>query len=158
MDVVRYAETEGFEYDRALPGAWRFRDYVIESLNRDKPYDRFLTEQLAGDELDPEDPTLRIAAGFHRLGTVRRNAGNQKVASSRNEVLTERTDIVGAGFLGLTIGCARCHDHKFDPIPQQDYYRLQAFFAATREDNVVLASHEEKQIWNQETELNQRAD
>jgi hypothetical protein len=138
LDVVRYSETEGFEYDRTLPDIWRFRDYVIESFNEDKPYDQFLTEQLAGDEIDPADQRMRIAAGFHRLGAVRRNAGNQKVASSRNEVLTERTDIIGSVVLGLTIGCARCHDHKFDPIPQHDYYRLQAFFAATREDDVSL--------------------
>ncbi len=140
LDVVRYAETEGFEYDRTMPGAWRYRDYVIASLQADKPYDRFLTEQLAGDEIDPDDPELRIAAGFHRLGTVRRNAGNQEVAGSRNEVLTERTDIIGSAFLGLTVGCARCHDHKFDPIAQKDYYQLQAFLAATREENVILAS------------------
>ncbi|MCA9213823.1 MAG: PSD1 domain-containing protein [Planctomycetales bacterium] len=151
LDVVRYAESEGFEYDRLLPGAWRFRDYVIESFNDDKPYDQFVTEQLAGDEIDSEDPTLRVAAGFHRLGTVRRNAGNQLVASSRNEVLTERTDIVGAAFLGLTVGCARCHDHKFDPISQHDYYRLQAFLAATHEDNVVLASADVKERCNTET-------
>lgn len=153
LDVVRFAESEGFEYDRALPGAWRFRDYVIDSFNQDKPYDQFVTEQLAGDELDPGDPTLRVAAGFHRLGTVRRNAGNQEVASSRNEVLTERTDIVGVAFLGLTVGCARCHDHKFDPIPQRDYYRLQAFLAATREDNVLLASSEAKKRWDEATQL-----
>ncbi len=152
LDVVRYAESEGFEYDRMLPGAWRFRDYVIDSLNADKPYDQFVREQIAGDELDPENPTYRVAAGFHRLGSVRRNAGNQKVASSRNEVLTERTDIVGAAFLGLTVGCARCHDHKFDPIPQRDYYRLQAFLAATQEENVFLASREEQERWQRETD------
>lgn len=152
LDVVRYAESEGFEYDRALPGAWRFRDYVIQACNADKPYDQFVTEQLAGDELDPHDPTLRIAAGFHRLGSVRRNAGNQKVASSRNEVLTERTDIVGTAFLALTIGCARCHDHKFDPIPQQDYYRFQAYFAATEEENIPLATDSQQQAWQDTTD------
>ncbi|MCZ6792823.1 MAG: PSD1 and planctomycete cytochrome C domain-containing protein [Planctomycetota bacterium] len=144
LDVVRYAETEGFEYDRRLPDAWRYRDYVIRSFNEDRPYDRFVSEQLAGDEIDPEDLELRVASGFHRLGPVRRNAGNQEVSSSRNEVLTERTDIIGVAFLGLTVGCARCHDHKFDPISQKDYYRLQAFLAATREDDVVLATAEEQ--------------
>ncbi len=137
LDVVRYAETEGFEYDRLLPDMWRYRDYVISAFNSDKPYDQFLTEQLAGDEMG-DAPELRIAAGFHRLGAVRRNAGNQAVASSRNEVLTERTDIIGSAILGLTVGCARCHDHKFDPIPQRDYYRLQAFVATTEEENVSL--------------------
>lgn len=137
LDVIRYAETEGFEYDRLMPDIWRFRDYVIAAFNSDLPYDQFLIEQLAGDELG-DSPSLRVAAGFHRLGAVRRNAGNQAVASSRNEVLTERTDIIGTAFLGLTVGCARCHDHKFDPIPQRDYYRLQAFVAATMEDNISL--------------------
>jgi len=144
LDLVRYAETEGFEYDRYLPGLWRFRDYVIDSFNDDKPFDQFVREQLAGDELsegdplEPQNQPLHIAAGFHRLGAVRRNAGNQEVASSRNEILTERTDMVGAAFLGLTVGCARCHDHRFDPIKQRDYYQLQAFVAATEENDIPL--------------------
>ena len=152
LDVVRFAESEGFEYDRHLPGAWRFRDYVIQSFNNDKPYDRFIREQLAGDEIDPSRNEYKIAAGFHRWGAVRRNAGNQEVAGSRNEVLTERTDIVGAAFLGLTVGCARCHDHMFDPIRQKDYYRLQGFLAATREHNLVLASEQTQAAWKAKTE------
>ena len=151
LDVVRFAETEGFEYDRLLRGAWRFRDYVISSFNNDKPYDQFLTEQIAGDELDSDNEIYRVAAGFHRLGSVRRNAGNQKVASSRNEVLTERTDIIGSAILGITIGCARCHDHKFDPITQRDYYQLQAFFAATEEDNVIVADETRRRLWREQT-------
>jgi hypothetical protein len=146
LDVVRFAETEGFEYDRPIPDAWRYRDYVIASLNQDKPFDRFILEQLAGDEVDPENPELLTASIFHRLGAVRRNAGNAEVASSRNEVLTERTDILGAAFLGLTVGCARCHDHKFDPIPQQDYYRLEAYLGATQEHDVILASESERRL------------
>lgn len=152
LDVVRFAETEGFEYDRYRPGAWRFRDYVIDALNSDKPYDRFVTEQLAGDEMEPSTPELLVAAGFQRLGAVRRNAGNPELAFSRNEVLTEMTDIVGSAFLGLTVGCARCHDHMFDEIPQADYYHLQAFFAAAQEHDVVLASAEEQAAWKAETE------
>ena len=147
LDVVRYAETEGYEYDRTVPGAWRFRDYVIESLNRDKPFDRFLTEQIAGDEIAPEDPECQTASIFHRLGPVRRNAGNPEIALSRNEVLTERTDILGSAVLGLTIGCARCHNHKLEPITQRDYYRLQAYLAATEENNIVLGSAAELQAW-----------
>jgi hypothetical protein len=95
LTVVRYGETEGFEYDRHRPGAWRFRDCVIRCFNEDRPFDRFLREQLAGDEIDPANPEMQVAAGFHRLGLVRRNAGNQEVAASRNEVLTERTDAIG---------------------------------------------------------------
>ena len=140
LDVVRYAESEGYEYDRHLPDAWRYRDYVIDSLNRDKPYDQFVTEQLAGDEIDPGNLEYQTATVFHRLGPVRRNAGNPELAFSRNEVLTERTNIIGEAFLGLTVGCARCHNHKLEPISQKDYYRLQAYVAATEEHNLVLAS------------------
>ncbi len=149
LDVVRFAESEGFEYDRHLPDAWRFRDYVIASLNADKPFDRFIAEQLAGDEIEPENRECQSASIFHRLGAVRRNAGNPDIALSRNEVLTERTDIVGTAFLGLTVGCARCHDHKLEPISQKDYYRLQAYFAATEEHNVSLATAEEKKAWEE---------
>ena len=152
LDVVRFAESEGFEYDRHRSGAWRYRDYVIDSFNADKPYDRFLREQLAGDELDPLDQTLQVAAGFHRLGPVRRNAGNQNVTSSRNEVLTEMTDAIGSALLGLTVGCARCHDHMFDPIRHTDYYRLQAFLASAHEHDVPLASSEETARWQAETD------
>lgn len=144
LDVVRYAETEGYEYDRHVPDAWRYRDYVIESLNADKPFDQFLTEQIAGDEIAPENSECQTASIFFRLGAVRRNAGNPEIALSRNEVLTERTDIVGATFLGLTIGCARCHNHKLEPISQKDYYRLQAYMAATEEHNIVLATPAEQ--------------
>ncbi len=147
LDVVRYAESDGFEYDRLRPGMWRYRDYVIRSLNEDRPFDRFVIEQLAGDEIDPTNPELLIAAGFHRLGPVRRNAGNQDVASSRNEVLTEMTDSVGHVFLGLTVGCARCHDHKLDDFAQEDYYRLQAFLAGTTEHNVSLADAATQARW-----------
>jgi hypothetical protein len=147
LDVVRFAETEGFEYDRHIPDAWRYRDYVIDALNSDKPFDRFVVEQLAGDEIAPEDPECQTASIFHRLGPVRRNAGNPEIALSRNEVLTERTDIIGSALLGLTIGCARCHDHKLEPIAQKDYYRLQAYMAATDEHNIVLASATEQAGW-----------
>ena len=151
LDVVRYAETEGYEYDRHVPDAWRFRDYVIDSLNRDKPFDRFLTEQIAGDEIQPDSPDCLAASIFHRIGPVRRNAGNPDIALSRNEVLTERTDIVGTAFLGLTVGCARCHNHKLEPITQKDYYRLQAYFAATSEHNILLASPDEEKSWEART-------
>jgi hypothetical protein len=151
LDVVRFAETEGFEYDRHRPDAWRYRDYVIRSFNADKPYDQFVREQLAGDEIAPNDPESEIAVGFYRLGPVRRNAGNPKVAFSRNEVLTEMTDSVGAVLLGLTVGCARCHDHKFDDFSQADYYRLQAFLAQTQEHDIVLADPKVKADWDART-------
>jgi hypothetical protein len=147
LDLVRYAETEGFEYDRPIPGAWRYRDYVIAALDRDKPFDRFIVEQIAGDEIAPSDQECQTASVFHRLGPVRRNAGNPEIAISRNEVLTERTDIIGTVFLGLTVGCARCHNHKLEPISQKDYYRLQAYLAATHEHNISLASPAEQKAW-----------
>ncbi len=150
--MVRFAETEGFEYDRPIPGAWRYRDYVIKAFNDDKPFDRFVLEQLAGDEIEPGNHECLAAAGFHRLGPIRRNAGNKKVAMSRNEVLTEMTDALGSVFLGLTVGCARCHDHKFDDIPQKDYYRLQAFLAAAHEHNLVLADPQVQADWTARTE------
>ncbi|NOT61220.1 MAG: DUF1553 domain-containing protein [Acidobacteria bacterium] len=152
LDVVRFAETDGFEYDTHRPDAWRYRDYVIRSFNADKPYDRFITEQLAGDEMSTNDDELLIAAGFNRLGPLRKNAGNQEVASSRNEVLTEMTNIVGAAFLGVTAGCARCHDHKFDPIRQSDYYRLQAYFAGVYENDVAKSSPAEQAAWKTKAE------
>ncbi|HZZ76971.1 MAG TPA: DUF1549 and DUF1553 domain-containing protein [Gemmataceae bacterium] len=152
LDVVRYAESEGFEYDRFRPGAWRYRDYVIKAFNDDRPFDSFLLEQIAGDEVDPGNQEALVAAGFHRLGPVRRNAGNKLVAFSRNEVLTEMTDAIGAVFLGLTMGCARCHDHRFDDISQKDYYRLQAYFAATQEHNLVLADAKAQADWRTRTD------
>lgn len=151
LDVVRFAETEGYEYDRHIPDAWRYRDFVIDSLNADKPFDQFVMEQIAGDEIDPQNPECQTASIFHRLGPVRRNAGNPDIALSRNEVLTERTDIIGAAFLGLTVGCARCHNHKLEPISQKDYYRFQAYLAATDEHNIVLASADQQRVWEATT-------
>ena len=147
LDVARYAETEGFEYDRLRIGAWRFRDYVIDAFNRDMPYDRFVREQIAGDELDPENRDLLVAASFNRLGPVRRNQGNQETAFSRHEVLSEMSDAVGSAFLGLTVSCARCHDHKFDAIPIDEYYSFQAFWAATQEHDVIVADPETAAAW-----------
>ena len=147
LDVVRFAESDGFEYDTHRPDAWRYRDYVIRAFNNDKPYDRFLTEQLAGDEIAPKEDETLIAAGFNRLGPLRKNAGNQDVAYNRNEVLTEMTNITGAALLGVTLGCARCHDHKFDPFRQSDYYRIQAYFSDTSENDVPKSTPEEQAAW-----------
>ncbi|MEX2263093.1 MAG: DUF1549 and DUF1553 domain-containing protein [Bryobacteraceae bacterium] len=147
LDVVRFAESDGYEYDLHRPDAWRYRDYVIHSLNSDRPYNQFLTEQLAGDEIDPDNEIHQVASGFNRLGALRKNAGNQEVASSRNEVLTEMTNIVGASLLGVTLGCARCHDHKFDPIRHTDYYRMQGYFAQAQPHEIMLADEEEQKEW-----------
>ena len=134
LDVVRFAETNGFELDAERPQAWRYRDWVVNALNADKPYDRFIQEQIAGDEIDPKSFDAQVATGFLRAGPQHVVAGNLDKAELRQEYLTETMLGVGSGILGLTVGCARCHDHKFDPILQSDFYKLQAFFAAT--DNV----------------------
>ncbi len=131
LDVVRFGETNGFELDADREQAWRYRDYVVNSLNADKPYDQFLVEQIAGDELDPESFEMRVATGFLRAGPQHVVSGNLEKAELRQEWLTEVMFGIGNGVMGLTVGCARCHDHKFDPIPQADFYRLQAFFAAS---------------------------
>src|SRR6266853_2642867 len=152
LDVVRFAETDGFEYDTHRKDAWRYRDYVIRAFQNDKPYDRFLTEQLAGDEISRQEDEPLIAAGFNRLGPLRKNAGNQEVASSRNEVLTEMTNVVGSALLGVTLGCARCRDHTFARIRQSDYYRMQAFFAAAQARDIPKVSAEEQAAWKAKAE------
>jgi hypothetical protein len=152
LDVVRYAETDGYEADGLRPHAWRYRDYVIHALNTDKPYDQFITEQLAGDELagsgEPRANAQRlIATGFNRCGQVHIVGGNTDPDVNRQEVLTEMTGAVGSAFLGLTLACARCHDHKFDPISQADYYRIEAFFAAAQPANIDLATETEEEAY-----------
>ena len=142
LDLVRYAETDGFKADVHRPSAWRYRDYVIAAINTDKPYDRFVAEQLAGDEIAPADSQALIATGFLRHWPYEDNG--RDVFSQRANILNDVTDVTGQTFLGLTVGCARCHDHKYDPILQRDYYRLQAFFAPMlpRDDLPVAAKEE----------------
>ena len=130
LDLARFAESDGFEHDAARPNAWRYRDYVVRALNADKPYDRFIREQLAGDELFPGDPDAQIATAFNLLGPDMVDSADQ--VQRRRNTLNDMTDTTALALLGLTVGCARCHDHKFEPIAQRDYYRLQAFFAATK--------------------------
>jgi len=144
LDVVRYADTNGFELDAERPQAWRYRDYVVASFNSDKPYDRFLKEQVAGDEIWPGEPEALVAGGFHRAGPEHLVGGNQDAEMNRQEVLIEMTAGVSNTFLGLTMNCARCHNHKFDPILQSDYYRLQAIFAPAVGKEVALADGAEK--------------
>jgi hypothetical protein len=130
LDVVRYADTGGFEADHLYPNAWRYRDYVIRSLNADKPFNRFLQEQVAGDELWPEDGDAVLATALYCVGPA---LAESAMISNQLEYewLTDAADTTGAALLGLTFGCARCHDHKYDPITQQDYYAMQAIFAAS---------------------------
>ncbi len=129
LDLARYADSNGFKADETRPDAWRYRDYVIKSFNSDKPYNQFVREQIAGDELYPNNPDALVGTGFLRNFPDESNA--QTLFLRRQEYLNEITDAVGATFVGMTYSCARCHDHKFDPILHKDYYRLQAFFANT---------------------------
>ena len=126
LDLVRFAETHGYERDSIKPFAWRYRDYVIDSFNRDKPYDQFLMEQLAGDELDTVTAETLIATGFYRLGLWDDEPADRLLA--KYDVLDGIVSTTSQVVLGMTVGCARCHDHKKDPIPQRDYYHLLAFF------------------------------
>lgn len=130
LDLVRYGETNSYERDGAKPYVWRYRDYVIQSFNDDKPYDRFVTEQLAGDELENATAESIIATGYYRLG-IWQDEPVDAVESMYND-LDDILVATSETFLGLTVGCARCHDHKIDPIPQKDYYRMLAFFRNIR--------------------------
>ncbi len=156
LDLVRFAETDGFKADDTRPNAWRYRDYVIESFNADKPFDRFIREQIAGGELYPNDPQSWIATGFLRHYPDEYNAVN--LEQRRQEILNDITDTVGATFLGVTLGCCRCHDHKTDPILQKDYYRIQSFFAGYKPVDVpvnpkALKEFDEKlAVWKSKTE------
>jgi hypothetical protein len=126
LDVARYAESNGYERDGAKPSAWRYRDYVINALNNDKPFDRFVTEQIAGDEIEESSAETRIATSFLRLGTWDDEPADPKV--DRYDQLDDVLGTTATAFLGLTLRCARCHNHKFEPLTQKDYYRMLAVF------------------------------
>lgn len=140
LDLVRYAESHGHGGDQYRPNAYRYRDYVIGSLNADKPYDQFVVEQLAGDEAAPGQADALIATGLLRHWIYESN--QRKVRLTREIILNDVTEVTGEVFLAMGMGCARCHDHKFDPISRRDYYRLQAFFApmVARDDLPLLSS------------------
>jgi hypothetical protein len=130
LDLVRYAETNGYERDAAKPYVWRYRDYVIQCFNEDRPYDRFILEQLAGDELPEADSQTIIATGYYRLGPWDDEPADFQ--EDRFDQLNDMVSTTSLAFLGLTVGCARCHDHKFDAITMHDYYRLVAVFNPLR--------------------------
>jgi mono/diheme cytochrome c family protein len=146
LDVVRYADTNGFERDEYRPLMWQYRDYVIRSFNQDKPYDQFIREQLAGDELLSGPPRDRaeadrlIATGFLRLGqfdSTRGLFGEDK--KGQDELMADLVNTTGSAYLGLTFACCQCHDHKYDPLSQADHYRMRAFFAAVKfHDDLVV--------------------
>ena len=144
LDVVRFAESHGFEMNRARPTSWPYRDWVINSLNADKPYDRFVKEQLYGDQLGAD-----AATGF-LVGGAKDQVGSPDPVLIANQRADELHDMVGttsSAFMGLTVGCARCHDHKFDPVPQTDYYRLKAVFEGVQHgEREILPPDDEKRL------------
>lgn len=146
LDVVRYAESDGWNQDAYRPHIWRYRDYVIHAFNSDKRYPDFVREQLAGDEIREDNPQHLAAAGFLRLGIYEYNQRDAR--GLWNDSMNEMTDVTGDAFLGLSMGCAKCHDHKFDPILQADYFRLRAFLEPVIwRDDVIGATEAEKQAY-----------
>jgi hypothetical protein len=166
LDVVRYSDSNGFDWDEFRPQAWRFRDYVVRSFNADKPFDRFIREQLAGDELFDGPPKTSaeqdclIATGYLRLGP-HDNAAKlfNEQDRSRAELLADVTETTAGAFLGLTMSCCRCHDHKYDPISQADHYRFRAFFAAMQfaDDRPLNLAAEHEKIKKHNEALEEQA-
>ncbi len=155
MDVIRYSDSNGFDWDEFRPKAWQFRDYLIRSFNRDKPFDQLVREELAGDELlagAPANEAERdalIATGYLRLGPQDNSAGAfNEQDRSRAELLADLTETTASAFLGLTMSCNRCHDHKYDPLSQADHYRMRAFFEPVKfaDDVPVDVAHEQESI------------
>ena len=163
LDLARFAETDGFEQDHLRPNAWRYRDWVIDAFNRDLPFDEFVRLQIAGDELRPDDPDAAVATGFALCGPDMSDIN--EVAERRHMVLNDIAATVSSVFLGLQMGCAQCHDHKFDPISQADFYRLRAFFEPSelfRDQPLAPRAHwarireQKKKIEKQRREINRQ--
>lgn len=148
LDLVRYAESDGWNKDSYRPDIWRYRDYVVKSFNDDKPYPGFVREQLAGDEISGDDPANRVATGFLRLGIYEYNQRDAR--GQWNDTMNEITDVTADVFLGMSVSCSRCHDHKFDPIPQTDYYGLRAFFEPLIwRDDLPAATKVDQAAWRE---------
>lgn len=137
LDLARYADSTGFQNDTTRPNAWRYRDYVITAFNQNKPYDQFIEEQIAGDEIDHSNKDDLIATGF--LANYPDNYNSRDLVQRKYQITTDMTDTVGTVFLAQSVGCARCHDHKFDKISEKEYFQFQAFFANTSEEMHVKA-------------------
>ena len=148
LDLTRYADSEGYNQDETRPNAWHYRDYVIKAFNNDKPYDRFIKEQLAGDEMFPGNTEAFTATGFLRNYADETNARDLNL--KYQEIMWDLTDTTGSVFLATTVGCAKCHNHKFDKLSQKEYYQLQSFFANTSaKDDVEALSGKELEDYNQ---------
>ena len=144
--MVRFGESKGYERNVVIDNAWPFRDYVIESLNEDKPLDQLIREHLAGDVFGKDDPAVEIGSAFLVSGPYDdvKNQDKAQAAQIRANTLDEIINATGEAFLGMTLGCARCHDHKFDPISHRDYYGLYATFSGVQHGSRALATAEEK--------------
>ena len=143
LDLARYADSSGFQNDSTRPNFFRYRDYVINAFNEDKPYSRFIQEQIAGDEIAPNDQNVRVATGF--LAGYPDNSNSRDLVQRKYQITTDMVDTVGQAILGTTVGCARCHNHKTDKFSQKDYYSLQAFFANTAFDEKAPAARGEQE-------------
>ena len=135
LDLARYADTDGYEKDFYRPHAWRWRNWVIESINQDQPFDEFTRDQIAGDLLPNATVDQRVATGFHRNSLLNREGGVD-IEEDRCKIVVDRVNTIGATWLGLTVGCAECHSHKYDPITQREYYQLYAFFNSTDDRDI----------------------
>ncbi len=167
LDVARYTESQGFEYDRIRPNAWHYRDYVIKSFNEDKPYNLFVQEQLAGDVINFASPqadvtsegivatSLLVCGPWDQAGNSQANVTQRMI--TREEEMEDLVSVVGQSFMGLTINCARCHSHKYDPISQVDYYRFKSVFEGVRHGERSLATKSESSAWNKKVVSLQRA-
>lgn len=155
LDIARYADSSGFQNDNTRPNNWRYRDYVINAFNQDKPFNRFVQEQVAGDELFPDSQEAKIATGF--LAGYPDNANSRDLVQRKYQIATDMTDLVGEALLGSTIGCARCHNHKSDKVSQKEYFQLQAYFANTSFDEKAPLAKGSETVWDQEYEKRQAA-
>ncbi len=148
LDLVRYSESDGWNQDAYRPSLWRYRDYVVRAFNSDLAYPQFVLDQLAGDEAADKNPAGVIAAGFLRLGVYEYNQRDAR--GQWNDIMNEMTDVAGDVFLGMSVACARCHQHKFDPIPQKDYFKLRACFEPVCwRDDLVAATAADKQAYQE---------
>ena len=155
LDLARYADSSGFQNDQTRPNNWRYRDYVIDAFNADKPFSRFIQEQIAGDELFPTNQAAKIATGF--LAGYPDNANSRDLVQRKYQIETDMTDQVGEVFLASTVGCARCHNHKADKVSQKEYFQLQAFFANTSFDERAALAKGSETAWDEAFEKQQTA-
>ena len=155
LDIARYADSSGFQNDNTRANNWRYRDYVIKAFNEDKPFSRFIQEQVAGDELFPDKQEAKVATGF--LAGYPDNANSRDLVQRKYQIATDMTDLVGEALLGSTIGCARCHNHKSDKVSQKEYFQLQAYFANTSFDEKAPLAKGTETVWDQAYEKRQAA-